>query len=129
MAASDAQRVIKLEEVREHSTNQSLWIVIANDVYDVTKFMDEHPGGEEVLIEAGGSDGTESFEDVGHSQDAREMMKDYKIGTVCDEDRTDIKKRPPIVFAGADGESGWLWRFLFPVALGLTLAVVYSYMK
>jgi cytochrome b involved in lipid metabolism len=27
-----------------------------------------------------GGDATESFEDVGHSSDARELMKDYKIG-------------------------------------------------
>jgi len=27
-----------------------------------------------------GKDATESFEDVGHSTDARELMKDYYIG-------------------------------------------------
>ena len=40
----------------------------------------QHPGGEEVLREQAGGDATESFEDVGHSTDAREMAADMKIG-------------------------------------------------
>ena len=31
-----------------------------------------------------GKDATESFEDVGHSLDARELQKSYLIGTVAD---------------------------------------------
>lgn len=31
----------------------------------------QHPGGEEVLLDQAGKDGSESFEDVGHSSDAR----------------------------------------------------------
>uniref|UniRef100_A0A8C2BJK5 Cytochrome b5 type B n=1 Tax=Cyprinus carpio TaxID=7962 RepID=A0A8C2BJK5_CYPCA len=38
-----------------------------------------HPGGEEVLMEQAGADATESFEDVGHSTDAREMLQQYYI--------------------------------------------------
>ena len=40
----------------------------------------QHPGGEEVLREQAGGDATESFEDVGHSTDAREMAADMMIG-------------------------------------------------
>ncbi|KPJ10651.1 Cytochrome b5 type B [Papilio machaon] len=43
---------------------------------------DSHPGGEESLLEFAGKDGTTGFEDVGHSQDAREMLVKYKIGTL-----------------------------------------------
>eukprot|EP00069_Balaena_mysticetus_P006746 bmy_05315T0 len=45
-------------------------------------FITSHPGGEEVLLEQAGGDATESFEDVGHSSDAREMLKQYYIGDV-----------------------------------------------
>ena len=31
-------------------------------------------------MENSGTDATEAFEDVGHSTDAREMMKEYRIG-------------------------------------------------
>ena len=40
----------------------------------------QHPGGEEILVENSGKISTEEFEDVGHSSDAREMMKEYYIG-------------------------------------------------
>jgi cytochrome b involved in lipid metabolism len=35
-------------------------------------------------LEQAGSDGTEAFEDVGHSTDAREMMKKFKIGELVE---------------------------------------------
>lgn len=61
-------------------------MVIHNKVYDVTTFMQEHPGGEEVLLDVLGIDATESFEDVGHSNDARELLKDYLLGDLHEDD-------------------------------------------
>ena len=34
------------------------------------------------MIEQGGIDATDSFEDIGHSSDARDIMQKYKIGTL-----------------------------------------------
>ena len=34
-------------------------------MYDVTSFLEEHPGGKEVLLALAGSDATNAFEDVG----------------------------------------------------------------
>ncbi|KJH51457.1 cytochrome b5-like Heme/Steroid binding domain protein [Dictyocaulus viviparus] len=75
------------KEVLEHNNNTSTWIVIGNKVYDVTKFLDEHPGGCEVLLEQAGKDATEAFEDVGHSTDARSMREEYFIGDVVEEEK------------------------------------------
>ncbi|NXW70440.1 CYB5B protein, partial [Hirundo rustica] len=71
-----------LEEVAKRNSSREAWLVIHGRVYDVTRFLEEHPGGEEVLLEQAGRDATESFEDVGHSSDAREMLKQYYIGEV-----------------------------------------------
>ncbi|NXJ85641.1 CYB5B protein, partial [Trogon melanurus] len=71
-----------LEEVAKRNSSRETWLVIHGSVYDVTRFLEEHPGGEEVLLEQAGRDATESFEDVGHSTDAREMLKQYYIGEV-----------------------------------------------
>lgn len=57
--------------------------------------MFQHPGGEEVLLEQGGKDATEQFEDVGHSTDARTMMKDYLIGELNEEDKSNVKDQGP----------------------------------
>lgn len=39
-------------------------------------------GGEEVLLDVGGQDATEAFEDVGHSDEAREILEGLKIGSL-----------------------------------------------
>merc|ERR1712093_588410 len=75
-------KTFKLAEVAEHNTAEDCWIVIDNKVYDVTAFIDDHPGGAEVLLDVAGEDGTDGFEDVGHSSEAVAMLKDYLVGDV-----------------------------------------------
>jgi len=76
---SDA-KVYKLEDTAKHNTREDCWLVIAGKVYDVTRFLEDHPGGDEVLIAATGKDATDDFEDVGHSDSARAMMDEYYLG-------------------------------------------------
>ncbi|XP_071958710.1 cytochrome b5-like [Antedon mediterranea] len=118
-----------LEEVKEHNNGNSLWLVIHDKVYDVTKFIDEHPGGEEVLLEQAGKDGSESFEDVGHSSDARELMEDYFIGELVDADKGKSSFKP--VFSSSsessDDKPTSIWSWLFPVGVALLVALAYRY--
>ncbi|KAF4383071.1 hypothetical protein F8388_009102 [Cannabis sativa] len=51
-------------------------------VYDVTKFLDDHPGGDDVILSSTGKDATNDFEDVGHSTSAYSMMDDFYIGDI-----------------------------------------------
>ncbi|KAI4285275.1 MAG: hypothetical protein L6R38_000812 [Xanthoria sp. 2 TBL-2021] len=39
-----------------------------------------HSGGEEVLLDVGGQDATEAFEDVGHSDEARQLLEGMEKG-------------------------------------------------
>ena len=39
-------------------------------------------GGEEVLLDVGGQDATEAFEDVGHSDEAREILNGLIVGNL-----------------------------------------------
>lgn len=74
------EKLYKPAEVLKHNTKDDLWLIIHGNVYDVTKFIDEHPGGEEVLVDVGGTDATDAFEDIGHSEDARETLATLKLG-------------------------------------------------
>ncbi|KAM8719985.1 hypothetical protein ACLKA7_006101 [Drosophila subpalustris] len=85
---------ISLATVKEHNKPNDLWLVIDNKVYDVTKFLLEHPGGEEALTSVAGTDATKDFNDVGHSEEARELLKKFYIGNLA---ARDIKKKPPVV--------------------------------
>ncbi len=42
----------------------------------------QHSGGEEVLLDVGGQDATEAFEDVGHSDEAREILDGLLVGNL-----------------------------------------------
>ncbi|KAJ1704275.1 hypothetical protein LUZ63_004054 [Rhynchospora breviuscula] len=75
-------KVYTLSEVSEHNTNKDCWLIINGKVYDVTKFLEDHPGGDDVLISSTGKDATDDFEDVGHSTTARAMMDEYYVGDI-----------------------------------------------
>ncbi|XP_074998284.1 cytochrome b5 isoform X2 [Calonectris borealis] len=85
-------RYYRLEEVQQHNNSQSTWIILHHRIYDVTKFLDEHPGGEEVLREQAGGDATENFEDVGHSTDARTLSETFIVGELHPDDRGKLQK-------------------------------------
>lgn len=44
-------------------------------------------------MEQAGNDGSEAFEDVGHSSDARELMVKYKIGEIVEAERKPTKQK------------------------------------
>ncbi|MCJ1230697.1 hypothetical protein MMC12_007371 [Toensbergia leucococca] len=73
-------------EVAEHSSKKSLYLVVHDKIYNVTEFIDEHPGGEEVLLDVGGQDATEAFEDVGHSDEAREILQGLLVAPLKRQD-------------------------------------------
>ncbi|XP_010264100.1 PREDICTED: cytochrome b5 [Nelumbo nucifera] len=75
-------KVYTLEEVSQHRSSKDCWLIIGGKVYDLTKFMEDHPGGDEVLLSATGKDATDDFEDVGHSSSARAMMDEFYIGEI-----------------------------------------------
>ncbi|XP_035702256.1 cytochrome b5 isoform X2 [Folsomia candida] len=76
-----------LEDVSFHDTPTDCWVVIYDHVYDITPFLFEHPGGEEVMLEYAGRDATLAFRGVGHSKSAVNSLKPYKVGILIEEDR------------------------------------------
>ncbi|WVZ74400.1 hypothetical protein U9M48_022584 [Paspalum notatum var. saurae] len=76
------KKVYSFQEVSKHSDRKDCWLIIAGKVYDVTPFMEEHPGGDEVLLACTGKDATADFDDIGHSDSAKDLMPQYCIGEV-----------------------------------------------
>ncbi|XP_058834962.1 cytochrome b5 [Topomyia yanbarensis] len=81
-------RDFTLQEValRDGKNGNPTWIIIRDGVYDVTDYLDEHPGGGELITEFAGRDGTKDYDDFGHSGTAMELLKKFKIGelNLCD---------------------------------------------
>ncbi|CAN8291521.1 unnamed protein product [Cochlearia groenlandica] len=85
-------KLYSMKEAASHNKQDDCWVVIDGKVYDVSSYMDEHPGGDDVLLAATGKDATDEFEDAGHSKTARELMEKYFIGEVDDEEAYEEEK-------------------------------------
>ncbi|EFP05382.1 hypothetical protein GCK72_018110 [Caenorhabditis remanei] len=94
---SDA--IFTRSEVSMHCGEDDCWIIVGNYVYDVTKFVDLHPGGPEILLEFAGGDATDAFESVGHSMCARMMLTKFKIGSLPEDERPDFVQAEYITHA------------------------------
>ncbi|EGG04145.1 uncharacterized protein MELLADRAFT_117162 [Melampsora larici-populina 98AG31] len=55
---------VSKEELLQHNHRTSCWTVIHDRVYDFTTFLDEHPGGSEVILRYAGKDATQAFDNV-----------------------------------------------------------------
>eukprot|EP00268_Persea_americana_P024580 TRINITY_DN23_c1_g1_i2.p1 TRINITY_DN23_c1_g1~~TRINITY_DN23_c1_g1_i2.p1 ORF type:complete len:135 (-),score=33.27 TRINITY_DN23_c1_g1_i2:391-795(-) len=122
-------KIYTLEDVSKHNNNKDCWLIINGKVYDVTKFLEDHPGGDEVLLSATGKDATDDFEDVGHSTSAIMMMDEHYIGEI---DTSTIPTRtkytpPKQPLYNQDKTAEFiikLLQFLVPLAiLGLAVAI------
>ncbi|XP_006837619.1 PREDICTED: cytochrome b5-like isoform X1 [Chrysochloris asiatica] len=123
--AEKAVTYYTLEEIQKHNSSKSTWLIIHYKVYDLTKFLEEHPGGEEVLREQAGGDATENFEDVGHSTDAREMSQSYIIGELHPDDRSKLAKPSETLITTLNSNSSWWTNWLIPAISALVVAMMY----
>jgi cytochrome b involved in lipid metabolism len=56
-----SQQISQKDVAAHNKPENGLWIIIDNEVYDVTKFVDEHPGGPKILKRSAGKDATKPF--------------------------------------------------------------------
>lgn len=110
-------------EVEVHNTEKDLWVILHGKVYDITKFVDEHPGGVDTLTDVGGVDGSSEFDSVGHSDSAKAMLTKYYLGDLSAEEKAAVKAAKK----GAKGTQSSNLAIGFVVAL--LAAVVYLVFK
>ena len=70
-----------LADVAQHNSQKDIWIVVKGKVYDVTPYVEEHPGGLAILRNAGG-DATEGFHGPQHPPRVFDIIDDFLIGTL-----------------------------------------------
>ncbi|EMD62589.1 hypothetical protein COCSADRAFT_28067 [Bipolaris sorokiniana ND90Pr] len=81
MTKDVVDRVIDIDELREHDKADDPWFVLNGEVYDGTAFLEGHPGGAQSIVSAAATDATDEFMAI-HSETAKKMMPDYHIGTL-----------------------------------------------
>ncbi|TXT13764.1 hypothetical protein VHUM_01131 [Vanrija humicola] len=91
---------ISFEEVQKHNSRDDCWVIIDGKVYDVTEFIEIHPGGAGIIVANAGKDATKIFKPL-HPKDALDMLPASKhLGPVdpstlpeVDDEPTDEEKR------------------------------------
>ncbi|KAJ3354913.1 hypothetical protein HDU83_004321 [Entophlyctis luteolus] len=85
-------RSFNLEQLSKHSTESSAYIAINGHVYDVTDFLEAHPGGKRVILPVLGTDASAVFK-LYHSEWLLPKYQSLIIGTFegynADADSTD----------------------------------------
>ncbi|KAG9042290.1 Cytochrome b2, mitochondrial precursor [Serendipita sp. 407] len=90
--------MISYEEVKRHNTAESCWVIINGIVYDVTEFLDVHPGGRHVILKAAGTDATRLFTPI-HPPNTLETFPNLiRVGAV------DPETVPKLIFEPTEEE-------------------------
>lgn len=74
---------VSLAELRKHNKKSDAWMAIRGKVYNVTRYMDFHPGGVEELLKGVGMDATKVFDDVHAWVNYEQMLNKCYIGPLC----------------------------------------------
>mmetsp|Transcript_11508 Transcript_11508/g.20800 ORF Transcript_11508/g.20800 Transcript_11508/m.20800 type:complete len:141 (-) Transcript_11508:1455-1877(-) len=136
MSENSTEKLFPMLEVMKHTSKDDCWMVIDGKVYDVTKFLVEHPGGEDIMLDSSGRDASREFEDVGHSGDARAQLSQLLIGKLREETEEekvlleDLTKQGKLVPTSSSNTSptpfATVLKFVFPIFI---LALAYLVRK
>nr|CAB3266707.1 sulfite oxidase-like [Phallusia mammillata] len=89
--------VYSADDVAKHSTKSSgIWVSYKDSVYDISKFVDGHPGGEKILLGAGGPiDAFWNMYAVHQTPEVLEILQQYKIGLLSKKDQKPVDLNDP----------------------------------
>ncbi|XP_014248665.1 probable sulfite oxidase, mitochondrial [Cimex lectularius] len=84
----------KLSDVAKHTTKKDkIWVTFREGVYDITQFVDHHPGGDVILLAAGGS--VEPFwlmYGVHKQEHILKILEQFRIGNLDPEEADEVMK-------------------------------------
>jgi alkylation response protein AidB-like acyl-CoA dehydrogenase/predicted heme/steroid binding protein len=103
-----ASKTFTRAEVAKHNTEDSVWFIIDATVYDVSDFLDAHPGGEAVLRQVAGQDATVDFYNLHRHEALTKYAADLAIGTVEGEEPSVVVRKPGELSTVPYAEPLWL---------------------
>ena len=84
------------EEVAKHNALPSVWSVYKGNVYDITMYINVHPGGKKILEKVYGKDMTPLFDKFHGYLKIDALIGPLKIGTVSEKSAINPKNEKPI---------------------------------
>ncbi|CAG7729695.1 unnamed protein product [Allacma fusca] len=75
-----SNRVIPLDELKQHNTREDCWMAIRGKVFDVTDYIDYHPGGVPYIMKGAGQDATKMFNQVHNYVNFENILVNRQVG-------------------------------------------------
>jgi cytochrome b involved in lipid metabolism len=82
-AAAQTKSGLTMAVVAQHNTASDCWLVINNNIFNVTSYIPIHPGGAKAITDYCGRDATAAFDNRPHSDAAHEILQKYYIGDLA----------------------------------------------
>ncbi|KAH6896844.1 acyl-CoA dehydrogenase/oxidase [Thelonectria olida] len=107
-------KIFTSSDVASHNKPGDLFIVVDGDVYDVTKFQDDHPGGKKILQRVAGKDASKQFWKYHNEGILKKYQAKLQVGSLDTkpkpEPKPETKPAPPKepsakTFAAAEKEA------------------------
>ena len=73
---------LSMQEIAKHNSTSNCWLIINGNVYGITSYLNQHPGGISAIRPYCGKDGTAAFEGLPHSTNAHQLLANFLIGAV-----------------------------------------------
>ncbi len=84
-------RIYSPEDLKNHATASSCWVSYKGKVYDISGFLTDHPGGEDILLRHAGQPVEDVMADKNehvHSEAAYDMLDEFIVGKLGGEEHT-----------------------------------------
>ena len=79
----ETEKTYTMEEVARHNSKESCWTAIRGEVYDLTNWIDKHPGGADKILKICGKDGTDLFvKQHGGKEKPEKVLGNFRIGAL-----------------------------------------------
>ncbi len=77
------KKTYTMEEISKHNSKENCWSVIKGKVYDLTNWINKHPGGADKILKICGKDGTQLFEKQhGGKEKPEKILEIFEIGVL-----------------------------------------------
>jgi len=80
------------EEIAEHNKHPSIWVIYKESVYDITMFLEYHPGGIDIMKPYFGKDMTLAYNKFHAYINIDNLIGKLKVGTLKKEKKIPGKK-------------------------------------
>jgi Cytochrome b involved in lipid metabolism len=77
--------VYTLDEVNEHKTEDDCWVAVNNRVFNITRWLNKHPGGKQLLLNLGGRDCSDEFR-IFHYKPNFTLLNTFVVGELHSDD-------------------------------------------